>query len=190
MTNQELLEYLQVISEHLSDNGYVKKVKALLPNLKTDEKEKIIAAMERITAVLNEEKVYVKAAHERKKRAESFSKMKDDDYLNRKEAIVQTNLPISTFDRKVRKDIREYNADGKPVYRVDKLRKIMRIIIDSSPSALCLNETNEFNMFEYGQYYKIIEKNEKHVYIYSDKDDYIFRLSVKEYENFFKFFNV
>jgi len=116
--------------------------------------------------------------------------------VSRRDAIKYTGHKESTFDKKVRekdKNITITNRDGKPYFSIDDLNKIMKSISVSIKLALCINSHYQFDHkrdgfipFRGGEYYKILDENEKYVWLYNEKWNATFGMPRSAFEANFK----
>lgn len=179
--HDEFKDYLLKIADELKEDNYRKVIKMHLGSSLDDvEKGKIKTACERLISVFGGKgrEEFIEDYRKRIAIRRKIEKKYGNDLVSRKDAIDYTGLTEITFDRKVR-DKKNYileDRNGKPGFRIDNLKKIMKFVQDSSKSALCINthyqldrKREGFLPFYGGQYYKIIEKNEKFVWLYNEK---------------------
>lgn len=135
----------------------------------------------------------------REKIKEEYREKYNDKLLPRKDAIIYSGHPKSTFDKKAKKIKKKKDGsphllrkDGPPYYHMDDLDKFAKLILDSSESALCIKTNYCFDIvrdgyiqFEEGIHYKIIEKQEEFKYLYNERFDITIKMSDKQFsENF------
>ena len=175
----EFKDYLTEIATILERDDYRRIInRDLTPQLDEIEREKIIAACERIASVLKrkEKEEFIEGYKERIIKREKLKRKYGETLLNRQDAIRYTGLPESTFDRKVRENDLIEDRNGKPGFRIANLNKIMKLTLDSSKLVLCINtkylfdrKRDGFLPFYGGKYYKIVEENEKFLCLYNEK---------------------
>jgi uncharacterized protein YjhX (UPF0386 family) len=126
--------------------------------------------------ILSLDKEFIDIYSERIKERKRIIKKYGNDLVNRKDAITYTGLSEATFDRKVREKKIIEDRNGKPGYRIDNLNKILKLNLDSNKLALCINSHYQFDRkregflpFSGGEYYKILDENEKFVWLFNEK---------------------
>lgn len=164
------------IANDLQGDDYRKIVIQSLKSLGIDEKEEIITACNRILSVLDRKNKFLEDFDKRIKKREKLKRIYLDKGLNRKDSIIYTGLPESTFDKKISPNEYIKENDGERRYTIEDLDKIARLIIDSSKFALCINthyhldkNRDGYLPFKGGEYFRIIEENEKFVFLYYEK---------------------
>jgi hypothetical protein len=179
--HDEFKDYLLSIANALQGDGYRRVIKNNLElPLDEAESERIITACERLISVLKGkyDKEFIDEYHKRIEARKKIIKKYGKDLVSRKDAIEYTGLPESTFDRKVSKKENDFIEDrnGKPGFRIDNLNKIMKFTLVSNKLALCINTHYQFDRrregfitFSGGEYYKILEENEKFVWLFNER---------------------
>jgi hypothetical protein len=177
--HDEFKDYLSRIAEALQGDDYRRVIKNNLgSSLNEVEKEKIKAACKRLISVLGgkEREEFIDDFRKQIEIRKKIEKKYGNNLVNRQDAIAYTEQSESNFDKKVRENDLIKDRNGKPGFRIDDLRKIMKFNLDSKKLALCINshymldrKRKGFLPFYGGQYYKIIEENEKLVWLYNEK---------------------
>lgn len=175
----EFKEYIENLTDTLlkKDIGFIKK--SLNPWPGDDEKLKIIGACEYFLSVLIGDTTALGKFHKREEEKRKLRKKYGKEPMPKKDAITYTGWSKPSFERKVNdkeNEVRKIIINGKPYFEIDDLDKIMRLIIDSSKSALCINSHYQFDRkregflpFRGGEYYKILDENEKTVWLYNER---------------------
>jgi hypothetical protein len=180
--HDEFKDYLLKIADELQEDNYRREIKKHLGlPLDEDVSEKIVTACERLISVLKGkfDKEFIDEYHKRIEDRKRIIKKYGKDLVSRKDAIKYTGHKESTFDKKVReedKNITITYRDGKPYFSIDDLNKIMKSISVSNKLALCINshyqfdhERDGFIPFRGGEYYKILDENEKYVWLFNER---------------------
>ena len=174
----EFRDNLLNIANDLQEDDYRRVLKRnLKPALDQVEKDQIIIACERIISFLKgkEKEEFIKGYSDRQMTKRMFKRLSKDGCLNRKDSIIYTGLPESTFDKKIDEMKKEKGKEhfkdeyGTSRINIDDLDKIARLIVDSNKSVLCIERLYLFDdirqgyiPFEKGEYYEIIEENDRH----------------------------
>lgn len=180
--HDEFKDYLSRIADELQGDNYRRVIKKHLGNSLDDvEKEKIKAACKRLISVLGgkEREEFIDDFRKKIKKIKKIEKQYGDNLVSRQDAIAYTGQSEANFDKKVREKDNNititYRA-GKPYFSIDDLKKIMKLILDSSKSVLCINsyyqidrKRDGFLPFSGGKYYKILDENEKTVWLYNER---------------------
>lgn len=180
--HDEFKDYLLKIADELQGDDYrsVLKKHLVLP-LDEAVSEKIVTACERLISVLmgKFDKEFIDEYHKRIEKRKRIIKKYGNDLVSRKDAIDYTGHKESTFDKKVRDEDKKITItyrDGKPYFSIDDLNKIMKSISVSNKLALCINSHYQFDYkrdgflpFRGGEYYKILDENEKYVWLFNER---------------------
>lgn len=156
------------------------------------EKERIITALENFLSALTGDTetlgFYNKKEEERRKLKREYG----NKPVNKTVAIAYTNLPKSTFEKKVSAEIK-IMIDGRPYFKIDDLDKISRLIINSGKPALCIEknfcfEVNRRGFFPFstGKFYKIVDEDEHFKYIFNDEWNVTLRIGKNSFSNYFQ----
>jgi hypothetical protein len=199
---QEFRDNLFDIANDLQGDDYRRVLKRnLSPALNLVEKEEIKIACERIISFLNgrEKEEFIKGFLERERMRKKFRRQSKDGTLNRQDSIKYAGLPESTFYNKVKDFEPVKGENGKNRYKIDDLDKIARLILDSSSTndsyyyALCINthysfdyKRNGYITFKGGEYYKIVDEDEHHKYLFTDRWGDVIRISNNEFKYNFR----
>lgn len=175
LDTDDFKEYLADVTDTLlkRDVGFIKR--SLNPWPGDVEKQKIIGACENLLSYLIGDTAVLGKFHEREKEKKKLRKKYGKEPMSKEYAIEYTGWSKSSFERKVNAEIK-IMINGKPYFKIDDLDKIMRLEIDSSKSALCINTYYQFDRnrdgflpFNGGKYYKILDENEKTVWLYNER---------------------
>lgn len=187
--HDEFKDYLLKIADELQGDNYHKVIKSHIgASLNEVEQAKINTACERIISVVggNVRAEFIDNFQKRIEKRKKIEKKYGNDLVNRQDAIDYTEQSEANFDKKVRDEnnniIITYR-NGKPYFRIDDLKRIMKFKLDSNKLALCINSHYQFDRkregflpFSGGEYYKIIDENEKVVWLYNESWMATFRM--------------
>lgn len=193
--HDEFKDYLMKIADELQRDNYRRVIKKHLElPLDEDVSEKIVTACERLISVLKGkfDKEFIDEYHKRIEDRKRIIKKYGKDLVSRWDAIKYTGHKESTFDKKVRNkdnNIIITYRNGKPYFKLDDLRKIMKLELEPTKLALCINthyqfdhERDGFIPFSGGEYYKILDENEKFVLLYNERWKAIISMKRQEFE--------
>ncbi|WP_340113649.1 hypothetical protein [Maribellus mangrovi] len=186
---EDLNDCLKTLAENLKGDDYRRKVRGSLKEESEELKQEIFDACYRVAEVLDMSSKELRDLSKKLNRNANLRDKLEDEYMDRKSAREYTNLPESTFDKKA-SDFKEI-INGRPKYKVGDLNKIMRAIVSSSESTLCINtyyyferNINAYIKFEGGQYYKIVEETEGVLLIYNERHNISVQIPKKFAVNF------
>lgn len=174
---KEFNDYLLGIADAVQGDDYRKFLKKNLKDNTEEEIDKIISGIERITSVLKGkgQREFIDNYLSKSKVREKIKRKYKGSLVSRKIAIEYTGQPPTSFDR-LAHDYKKIEPDGKSGYYISDLDKILKLIIQMSKSALCINshymldrKRNGFIPFNGGKYYKVVDETEKSVFIYNEK---------------------
>lgn len=196
---EDPIDSMRSILRRLATEAKESKSKPLIKKVFDSEsnewKKKIITGSSRGLVACYGESVVIINSDFREKTKKDYKRKFKNKLLPRQDAIIYSGHPESTFDKKVR-DLGKKNrdgfphtpGDGPPFFHTDDLDKFSKLILDLCDSALCINthycfdiRRNGFLPFKGGEYYKIIEEQEKFVYLYIERFNTSLKLSNKQF---------
>lgn len=195
--HDEFKDYLSRIAEALQGDDYRRVIKNNLgSSLNEVEKEKIKAACKRLISVLGgkEREEFIDNFQKRIEKRRKIEKKYGKELVSRQDAIDYTEQSESNFDKLVKDKGFIEDRNGKPGFRIDNLKKIMKAInLDSNKLALCINTHYQFDQkregflpFHGGDYYKILDEKEKFVRLYNEKWNAVFLMPRSVFEAHFR----
>jgi len=178
--HDEFKDYLIKIADELQTDDYRRVIKNHLgASLDEVERAKINSACERLMSVIggNVRDEFVDNFQKRIEKRRKIEKKYGKELVSRQDAIDYTEQSEANFDKLVREKEFIEDRNGKPGFRIDNLKKIMKAInLGSNKLALCINSHYLFDRkregflpFRGGEYYKIIDEKEKFVWLYNEK---------------------
>jgi len=195
--HDEFKDYLLKIADELQGDDYPSVIKSHLgDSLDEVEKAKIRKAYDRLVSVIGgkERDEFIDNFEKQIKKREKIEKKYGKELINRQDAIKYTEQSESNFDKLVREKGFIEDRNGKPYFRIDDLKKIMKAInLTSNKLALCINthyridhRREGFFPFDGGEYYEITLENEKYVKLYNEKWNAHFDLRKSEFKLYFR----
>lgn len=180
--NDEIHDALRFLGSKLKSD-HIRKVTSFRKAETPDIVKEAVTACARVVEVLDGKSMVLTDIEKRARKKRRLQKKHKNGYVNRADARLYSGIPESTFDRKViENDIKEMH-NGEPRFKIDNLDKVFQLILDSSESVLCINTFYYFDRkregylpFKGGEYYKIIEEQEKFVFLYIEKFDTTLRI--------------
>lgn len=191
--HDEFKDYLMKIADELQKDDYRSVIKSHLgASLDEVERAKINSACKRLMSAVGGDvrDEFIDNFQKRIEKRKKIEKKYGKELVSRQDAIDYTEQSEANFDKLVREKEFIEDRNGKPGFRIDNLKKIMKAInLDSNKLALCINSHYQFDRkregflpFSGGEYYKILDEDEKVVWLYNERWGATFRMPRSHFE--------
>lgn len=195
--HDEFKDYLMKIADELQKDDYRSVIKSHLgASLDEVERAKINSACKRLMSAVGGDvrDEFIDNFQKRIEKRRKIEKKYGKELVSRQDAIDYTEQSESNFDKLVKDKGFIEDRNGKPGFRIDNLKKIMKAInLDSNKLALCINTHYQFDQkregflpFHAGDYYKILDEKEKFVRLYNEKWNAVFLMPRSVFEAHFR----